>query len=225
MPKIKAKQEVLEVKQILTPSDALSYVRTISKAKFDQTLEICCVLGIDTKHSDQNVRGVVQLPSGTGKKLRVAVICTEAKAKEALDAGADLVGSSELIDIIKSGKVDFDVCIATPDVMHLLQQVAKILGPKKLMPNPKLGTVTFNVASAVKEAKFGKVEYRADKGGIVHAGIGKLSFSDDDLLKNLNAFLAAVKQARPSVVKESNYMKRCYLSSTMSSGSVKLNLS
>jgi large subunit ribosomal protein L1 len=179
-------------------------------------------LGVDPRHSDQMVRGVVSLPAGTGKNVRVAVICKDEKFDDAKAAGADLVGSNELIDEIKSGKINFDVCITTPDMMGLVGQVARILGPKGLMPNPKLGTVTVDITTAVKNAKSGQVEFRVEKAGIIHAGIGKLSFSNEDLVNNAKSFISAVVKAKPSGAK-GVYLKGVYLSSTMGP-SVKVDL-
>lgn len=201
---------------------AVEKLKSASYVKFDPTLEIVMKLGIDPRHSDQMVRGVVNLPAGTGKTVRVAVICKEEREEEAKVAGADLVGSSNIIDEIKAGKINFDVCIATPDMMAVIGSVARILGPKGLMPNPKLGTVTLDIKGAVKNAKSGQVEYRAEKAGIIHAGLGKLSFPDQDLLKNLKAFIDAVVKAKPTGVKGS-YLKAIYLSSTMGA-SVQIDL-
>lgn len=201
---------------------AVEKLKSASYVKFDPTLEIVMKLGIDPRHSDQMVRGVVNLPAGTGKTVRVAVICKEEREEEAKVAGADLVGSSNIIDEIKVGKINFDVCIATPDMMAVIGSVARILGPKGLMPNPKLGTVTLDIKGAVKNAKSGQVEYRAEKAGIIHAGLGKLSFPDQDLLKNLKAFIDAVVKAKPTGVKGS-YLKAIYLSSTMGA-SVQIDL-
>lgn len=201
---------------------AVEKLKSASYVKFDPTLEIVMKLGIDPRHSDQMVRGVVNLPAGTGKTVRVAVICKEEREEEAKAAGADLVGSSNIIDEIKAGKINFDVCIAAPDMMAAIGSVARILGPKGLMPNPKLGTVTLDIKGAVKNAKSGQVEYRAEKAGIIHAGLGKLSFPDQDLLKNLKAFIDAVIKAKPTGVKGS-YLKAIYLSSTMGA-SVQIDL-
>ncbi|ASX28146.1 50S ribosomal protein L1 [Rickettsia sp. MEAM1 (Bemisia tabaci)] len=201
---------------------AVERLKSASYVKFDPTLEIVMKLGIDPRHSDQMVRGVVNLPAGTGKTVRVAVICKEEREEEAKAAGADLVGSSNIIDEIKAGKINFDVCIATPDMMAAIGSVARILGPKGLMPNPKLRTVTLDIKGAVKNAKSGQVEYRAEKAGIIHAGLGKLSFLDQDLLKNLKAFIDAVVKAKPTGVKGS-YLKAIYLSSTMGA-SVQIDL-
>ncbi len=201
---------------------AVEKLKSASYVKFDPTLEIVMKLGVDPRHSDQMVRGVVNLPAGTGKTVRVAVICKEEREEEAKAAGADLVGSSNIIDEIKLGKIDFDVCIATPDMMAAISSVARILGPKGLMPNPKIGTVTLDIKNAIKNAKSGQVEYRTEKAGIIHAGLGQLSFSDQDLLKNLKAFIDAVIKAKPTGVK-GNYLKAIYLSSTMGA-SVQIDL-
>lgn len=192
----------------------LQSVASDAKYKLDQTLELAANLGVDPKHSDQQVRGVVSMPAGTGKSVRVAVICKEDKEDAAKGAGADIVGSNDIIDEIKSGEINFDVCIATPDMMGLIGQVARVLGPKGLMPNPKLGTVTTDVVSAVKNAKSGQVEFRVEKAGIIHAGVGKLSFTKDDLVKNVKALISAVVKAKPSGAK-GTYLKSLYMSSTM----------
>jgi large subunit ribosomal protein L1 len=197
--------------------EAIALVKSNASAKFDETIEIALNLGVDPRHADQMVRGVVSLPKGTGKTVRVAVFAKDAKAQEARDAGADVVGADDLIDAITSGKIDFDRAIASPDMMGLVGRVAKILGPKGLMPNPKLGTVTPNVAQAVKDAKGGQVEYRVEKAGIIHSGIGKASFSAEDLRANLNALVDAVVKARPAGAK-GKYLKKAALSSSMGPG-------
>jgi len=194
-----------------------------SLRKFDETIEISLNLGIDPKYADQQVRGVISLPNGTGAKVRVAVIARDAKAEEAKKAGADVVGAEDLIEQIKSGKIDFDRVIATPDMMGLVGQVAKVLGPKGMMPNPKLGTVTPDVKKAVEEAKAGSIEYRAEKTGIVQAGIGKASFDDKKLVENIVFFLDTIQRARPSGAK-GTFMKKATLSSTMGPG-LKIDLS
>jgi len=211
---IRAAREKIDPVKLYTALDAISLLKSVVFTKFDQTLDVVFNLGVDPKHSDQMVRGMVSLPSGTGKSVRVAVFCKEDKEEAAKAAGADLVGSTELIDSIKAGKIDFDICIATPDMMAVIGQVAKILGPKGLMPNPKLGTVTPDVATAVKNAKGGQVEFRVEKAGIVHAGIGKMSFTNDALLLNLKAIVDAIQKSRPSGAK-GTYMKQIHLSSTM----------
>lgn len=182
-----AKKSIDKTKQYAL-QEAISLAKSSCFVKFDETLDIAINLGVDPRHSDQMVRGMVSLPAGTGKDVRVAVICKEDKVAEAKAAGADIAGSVEIIDNIKAGKIDFDICIATPDMMGVVGQVARVLGPKGLMPNPKLGTVTQDVATAVKNAKSGQVEYRVEKGGIIHAGIGKISFAAEDLLKNAKVF-------------------------------------
>lgn len=194
--------------------EAISFIKANSFTKFDSTLELVCNLGVDTKQSDQQVRGVVSMPHGTGKTVRVAVFAKEAKLEEAKKAGADLYGNDDLVQMIQSGKVDFDCCIATPDMMGVIGKVAKILGPKGLMPNPKLGTVTTDVAGAVAKAKAGQVEFRADKTGIVHAGVGKLSFGEKNLLENTQELISAVLKSKPTASK-GTYLKSVYISSTM----------
>lgn len=220
--KIRAARENIDPAKLYAATDAISLLKSIAFTKFDQTLDVVLNLGVDPRHSDQMVRGMVSLPAGTGKTVRVAVFCKDDKFEVAKAAGADLVGSNELIDSIKSGKIDFDICIATPDMMALIGQVAKILGPKGLMPNPKLGTVTTDITTAVKNAKSGQVEFRVEKAGIIHAGIGKLSFDDQDLLTNLKAIVDAVQKSKPSGAK-GTYMKQIFLSSTMGP-SLKLDL-
>ncbi len=197
--------------------EALALIRSKEAAKFDETLEIAMNLGVDPRHSDQMVRGMTGLPNGTGKEIRVAVFAKGDKEKEAKDAGADIVGEDELIDQVVAGNINFDRVIATPDMMPKIGKIAKILGPKGLMPNPKLGTVTQDVAKAVKDAKAGQVEYRVEKNGIVHAGVGKLSFDDKKLKENIIAFVSAVQQAKPSGAK-GTYIERISLSSTMGPG-------
>jgi large subunit ribosomal protein L1 len=192
--------------------------------KFDETVELALNLGIDPKHADQQVRGMISLPHGTGAKIRVAVFAKDPKKQEeARKAGADQVGAEDLIEKIKAGTIDFDRCIATPDMMALIGQVAKILGPKGMMPNPKLGTVTPDVAKAVTEAKAGSIEFRAEKAGIIQAGVGKASFSEKQLAENIIAFVDAINRAKPAGAK-GTYMKKVTLSSTMGPG-VKLDLS
>lgn len=197
--------------------DAVKMVKENANAKFDETVDLAINLGIDPKYADQMVRGVCSLPNGTGKKVRVAVLAQGEKADEAKAAGADIVGAENLIDSILAGKIEFDRCIATPDMMGLAGRVARVLGPKGLMPNPKLGTVTMDVAGAVKKAKAGEVQYRAEKTGIVHAGIGKVSFSEEAIYENAKALIDAVIKAKPSGAK-GTYMKRIAISSTMGAG-------
>jgi large subunit ribosomal protein L1 len=203
-------------------SDAVEIIKKNASAKFDETIEIALNLGVDPKHADQMVRGVVSLPHGTGKTLRVAVFAKGDKVKEAEDAGADIVGSDELAAKIKKGEIDFDRCIATPDMMAVVGQLGKVLGPKGLMPNPKLGTVTMDVAKAVKDAKGGQIEFRVEKAGIIHAGVGKASFSADAIRENVSTFVAAIHKAKPTGVK-GTYMQRVSISSSMGPG-VKLNI-
>ena len=197
--------------------EAIGIVKTNATAKFDETIEVVINLNVDPRYADQMVRGVISLPKGTGKSVRVAVFAKDAKAAEAREAGADVVGDADLIDAISKGEINFDRCIATPDMMGQLGKIAKILGPKGLMPNPKLGTVTPNVAQAVKDAKAGQVEFRVEKAGIIHAGIGKASFSADDLKANFTALYDAIVKAKPSGAK-GKYVERVGLSSTMGPG-------
>ncbi len=204
-------------------ADAVKIIKAGAAAKFDETIEIALNLGIDPRHADQMVRGVVDLPHGTGKTVRVAVFAKGAKADEARAAGADLVGDDELAAEVQSGKMDFDRCIATPDMMGLVGRLGKVLGPRGLMPNPKLGTVTINVGEAVKAAKGGQVQFRAEKAGIVHAGIGKASFSEDAIAANIKAFVDAINKAKPAGSK-GTYLEKVSVSSTMGPG-VKLDLS
>lgn len=204
-------------------NEAVAFLKDNSKCKFDETLEISINLNVDPKKSDQNVRGMVALPGGTGKVTRVAVFARGALGEAANEAGADIVGAEDLMTKVQDGNIDFDVCIASPDMMGIVGRVAKILGPKGLMPNPKLGTVTQNVGAAVKAAKAGQVEYRLDANGIIHAGVGKISFSCDALIENVKAFVGAVLKAKPSGVKGA-YVKGVTLSSTMGVG-LKLDLS
>ena len=197
--------------------EALKMVKDRASAKFDETVEISMNLGVDPRHADQMVRGVVNLPNGTGKTVRVAVFARGAKADEATAAGADIVGAEDLMEQIQGGTINFDRCIATPDMMPLVGRLGKILGPRNLMPNPKVGTVTMDVAGAVKGAKGGAVEYRVEKAGIIHAGVGKVSFSDEALLQNIKAFTDAVQKSKPAGAK-GTYVKRVAVSSTMGPG-------
>ena len=196
---------------------AVKLVKENAKAKFDETVEIAINLGVDPRHADQQVRGVVSLPSGTGRDVRVAVIAKDAKAAEATAAGADIVGAEELVERIQGGFMDFDRVIATPDMMALVGRLGKVLGPRGLMPNPRVGTVTPNVGQAVKDAKGGAIEFRTEKTGIIHAGIGKASFSDEALLVNVRALVDALNKAKPSGAK-GTYIKKVSLSSTMGPG-------
>ncbi|TCZ51785.1 50S ribosomal protein L1 [Roseicella aquatilis] len=202
---------------IVPLQQAIGLVKANAKAKFDETIEISMNLGIDPRHADQMVRGVVGLPNGTGKTVRVGVFARGAKADEALAAGADVVGADELAAAVQEGKIEFDRCIATPDMMGLVGRLGKILGPRGLMPNPRLGTVTMDVKGAVTAAKAGQVEFRAEKAGIVHAGIGKASFDEAKLLENARAFIEAIQRARPTGAK-GTYVKKVALSSSMGPG-------
>ena len=209
----------------MIPQNVAEAIRLIignKKTKFDETIEISMNLGVEPRHADQMVRGVVALPNGTGKSVRVAVFTKEDKADEAKAAGADLVGAEDLAEEIQNGKIDFDRCIATPDMMAVVGKLGKVLGPKGLMPNPKLGTVTPNIADAIKAAKGGEIEFRVEKAGIVQAGIGKSSFAQEALVENVNAFVNAILKAKPNGVK-GTYVERVTLSSTMGP-SVKLDV-
>ena len=197
--------------------DAIRLVKENAKAKFDESIEISVNLGVDPRHADQQVRGVVNLPSGTGRDVRVCVIAKDAKADEATAAGADIVGAEELVERIQGGFMEFDRVIATPDMMALVGRLGKVLGPRGLMPNPRVGTVTPNVAQAVKDAKGGAIEFRTEKTGIIHAGIGKASFSDEAILANVKALVDALNKAKPSGAK-GTYVKKISLSSTMGPG-------
>lgn len=203
--------------KVYTLSEAVEVIKANACAKFDETIEISMNLGVDAKKSDQNIRGVVQLPHGTGKSYRVAVFARGSKVAEAEQAGADIVGAEDLMEKIQSGIIDFDRCIATPDMMGVVGRVGKILGPRGIMPNPKLGTVTLDVASAVKAVKGGQVEYRTEKAGIVHSGIGKVSFASNHLVDNIKVFIDAVAKAKP-VGSKGTYIKRMSISSTMGPG-------
>ncbi len=203
--------------------EAIKLIKGQGNAKFDETVEISLNLGIDPRHADQNVRGVVTLPNGTGKSVRVAVFAKGDKAEEATKAGADIVGADDLSGKVQGGEIEFDRCIATPDMMPVVGRLGKILGPRGLMPNPKLGTVTNEVAAAVQAAKGGQVEFRAEKAGLVHAGVGKASFSEEALADNIRAFVRAILNAKPSGAK-GTYIKRVSVSSTMGPG-VKLEVS
>jgi large subunit ribosomal protein L1 len=198
-------------------SAAVALVKDHAKAKFDETIEISMNLGVDPRHADQMVRGVAAMPNGTGKSMRVAVFAKDAKAKEAIAAGADLVGAEDLAEAIQNGEADFDRVIATPDMMGVVGRLGKVLGPRGLMPNPKLGTVTTDVEGAVNAAKAGEVQYRAEKAGVVHAGIGKASFDEAKIVENAAAFIDAVRKARPTGAK-GQYIKKITISSTMGAG-------
>ena len=198
-------------------NDAVKLVKANARAKFDESVEIAVNLGVDPRHADQQVRGVVNLPSGTGRDVRVAVIAREAKAAEATAAGADVVGAEDLVERIQGGFMEFDRVIATPDMMALVGRLGKVLGPRGLMPNPRVGTVTMNVGQAVKDAKGGAIEFRVEKSGIVHAGIGKISFTEEALTSNVKALIEALNRSKPSGAK-GTYIKRISLSSTMGPG-------
>ena len=198
----------------LSLQSAVSIVKKNSTAKFDETIELAMNLGVDTRHADQMVRGVCKLPNGTGKNMRVAVFAKDQKAEEAKKAGADLVGAEDLMEKIQNGSIDFDRCIATPDMMPIVGRLGKVLGPRNLMPNPKVGTVTVDVKTAVESAKGGEVQFRAEKSGIVQAGVGKASFDEKKLVENVKAFIDAVNNAKPSGAK-GTYLKKVFLSSTM----------
>jgi large subunit ribosomal protein L1 len=215
--RIVAAKEGIDRKKLYALNDAVKMVRDRAKAKFDETVEVAFNLGVDPRHADQMVRGVVNLPNGTGKTVRVAVFARDAKADEATAAGADIVGAEDLVATIQSGKIEFDRVIATPDMMPLVGRLGKILGPRNLMPNPKVGTVTPDVAGAVKAAKGGAVEYRVEKAGILHAGVGKVSFTEEALLENIRAFADAVNRSKPTGAK-GTYVKRVAVSSTMGPG-------
>jgi len=212
-----AAREAFAGKENLSVEDAVALVKGNAKAKFDETVEIVMCLGVDPRHADQMVRGVIGLPNGTGKTVRVAVFARGPKAEEAQAAGADIVGAEDLMEIVQGGKIDFDRCIATPDMMPVVGRLGKVLGPRNLMPNPKVGTVTMDVADAVKAAKGGEVQFKAEKAGVVHAGVGKASFDEAKLVENIRAFVGAVSKAKPSGSK-GTYMKKIALSSSMGPG-------
>jgi large subunit ribosomal protein L1 len=218
----KAKAITVDREKLHGVDEAIAIVKANATSKFDETVEIAIALGVDPRHADQMVRGVVTLPKGTGKTIRVGVFARGDKADEARAAGADVVGAEDLLEICQSGKIEFERCIATPDMMGLVGRLGKILGPKGLMPNPKLGTVTPNVGEAVKAAKGGQIEYRVEKAGIIHAGIGKASFPQADLRANFDALVDAVVKAKPSGAK-GKYLKKAALSSSMGPG-VKLDV-
>lgn len=212
-----AARAAFEGKANLSVADAVKLVKDTASAKFDETIEIAMNLGVDPRHADQMVRGVVQLPAGTGKDVRVAVFARGPKADEAKAAGAEVVGAEDLLESIQGGKIDFDRVIATPDMMPLVGRLGKILGPRNLMPNPKVGTVTMDVAQAVAAAKGGEVQFKAEKAGVVHAGIGKVSFDADKIAENVRAFVDAVNRAKPTGAK-GTYVKKVSISSTMGPG-------
>jgi len=213
----RAAREALAGKENLSVEDAVALIKGNATAKFDETVEIAMNLGVDPRHADQMVRGVVGLPNGTGKTVRVAVFARGAKADEAKEAGADIIGAEDLMETVQGGTIEFDRCIATPDMMPIVGRLGKVLGPRNLMPNPKVGTVTMDVAQAVKDAKGGQVQFKAEKAGVVHAGVGKASFDEAKLVENVRAFISAVARAKPSGAK-GTYMKKIALTSTMGPG-------
>ena len=215
--RFKKSVEGVDVTKAYAIEEAVKLVKSRATAKFDETIELSINLGVDPKHADQMVRGVVSLPNGTGRSLRVAVFAKGAKADEAKKAGADIVGAEELAEKVGKGEIDFDRCIATPDMMGIVGRLGKVLGPRGLMPNPKVGTVTMDVVQAIKDAKGGAVEYRVEKAGIVQAGVGKASFTEDAIVQNVRAFVDNVMKAKPAGSK-GTYMKKISISSTMGPG-------
>ncbi len=215
--RIRAAREGVDATKLYPIQDAVKLIKERAKAKFDETIEISMNLGVDPRHADQMVRGVCNLPNGSGRTVRVAVFARGAKADEAKAAGADVVGAEELFEVVNGGTIDFDRCIATPDMMPLVGRLGKVLGPRGLMPNPKVGTVTMDVKGAVEAAKGGAVEFRVEKAGIVHAGIGKASFDEAKLVENIKAFADAVSKAKPTGAK-GTYIQRVAVSSTMGPG-------
>ncbi|MFN3210809.1 MAG: 50S ribosomal protein L1 [Roseovarius sp.] len=213
----RAAREAFADKHNVTVEEAVALVKGNASAKFDETVEIAVNLGVNPRHADQMVRGVVGLPNGTGKDVRVAVFARGAKADEAKEAGADIVGAEDLMETVQGGTIEFDRCIATPDMMPIVGRLGKVLGPRNLMPNPKVGTVTMDVADAVKAAKGGEVQFKVEKAGVVHAGVGKASFDEGKLVENVRAFIDAVQKAKPAGAK-GTYMKKVALSSTMGPG-------
>ena len=215
--RIRAAREGLAPVRLYPIQDAVKLIKERATAKFDETIEIAMNLGVDPRHADQMVRGVCQLPNGSGRTVRVAVFARGGKADEARAAGADVVGAEDLVETVQGGTIEFDRCIATPDMMPLVGRLGKVLGPRGLMPNPKVGTVTMDVAGAVKAAKGGAVEFRVEKAGIVHAGVGKVSFDDGKLVENIKAFADAVARAKPTGAK-GTYIQKIAISSTMGPG-------
>jgi large subunit ribosomal protein L1 len=220
--RLKAGYEGIDREKFYAIEQAVKIIKGAAKAKFDETVEIALNLGVDPRHADQMVRGVIELPHGTGKTVRVAVFAKADKAEEARKAGADVVGAEDLAERIQGGFMDFDRCIATPDMMGVVGRLGKVLGPRNLMPNPKLGTVTPNVTEAIRAAKAGQVQFRVEKSGIIHAGIGKASFDEAKLVENIKAFVDAINKAKPAGAK-GTYLKKVALSSTMGPG-VKLEI-
>ncbi|MDE2792050.1 MAG: 50S ribosomal protein L1 [Paracoccaceae bacterium] len=215
--RIRKARETLEGLGPVPVAEAVARVRKAATARFDETIEIAMNLGVDPRHADQMVRGVVSLPNGTGKTIRVAVFARGEKAEEATAAGADIVGAEDLVATVQGGDIAFDRCIATPDMMPVIGRIGRILGPRNLMPNPKVGTVTMDVAAAVQAAKGGQVQFRVERAGVIHAGIGKASFDDTKLVENVRAFVSAVNRAKPQAAKGA-YLQRIALSSTMGPG-------
>jgi large subunit ribosomal protein L1 len=215
--RIKSAYAAFDGKQNVSVEEALALIKANASAKFDETIEIAMNLGVDPRHADQMVRGTVNLPNGTGKTVRVAVFARGAKADEAKEAGADIVGAEDLMESIQGGTIDFDRCIATPDMMPLVGRLGKILGPRNLMPNPKVGTVTMDVKGAIEAAKGGQVQFKVEKAGVIHAGVGKASFDAEKLAENVRAFVEAVSRAKPTGAK-GTYLKKISLSSTMGPG-------
>lgn len=215
--RVKAAREGIEPLKLYPLDEAVKLVKSRAGAKFDETVEVALNLGVDPRHADQMVRGVCQLPNGSGRTLRVGVFAKGAKADEAKAAGADVVGAEDLVELVQKGTIDFDRCIATPDMMPVVGRLGKILGPRNLMPNPKIGTVTMDVADAVNAAKGGQVQFRVEKAGVIHAGIGKASFEASKLEENIRAFVEAVSRAKPAGAK-GTYLKKVALSSTMGPG-------
>ncbi|MEM9429535.1 MAG: 50S ribosomal protein L1 [Pseudomonadota bacterium] len=213
----KAAREAVAGKANLSIEEAVSLVKSNASAKFDETVEVAMNLGVDPRHADQMVRGTVSLPNGTGKEVRVAVFARGPKAEEAEAAGADIVGAEDLMQTIQGGKIEFDRCIATPDMMPIVGRLGKILGPRNLMPNPKVGTVTLDVKAAIEAAKGGEVQFKTEKAGVIHGGVGKASFEEGKLAENIKAFVVAVNRAKPSGAK-GTYMKKITVSSTMGPG-------
>tara|TARA_B110000483_G_C17947060_1_gene446816 strand:- start:17 stop:715 length:699 start_codon:yes stop_codon:yes gene_type:complete len=209
-------------KSLVSVEEAVTLLKANSKTKFDETIEVAMNLGVDPRHADQMVRGTVSLPNGTGKTVRVAVFARGPKAEEALAAGADIVGAEDLMEIVQGGKIDFDRCIATPDMMPVVGRLGKVLGPRNLMPNPKIGTVTMDVKEAIEAAKGGQVQFKVEKAGVIHAGVGKVSFDEAKLVENIRSFVDAVAKAKPTGSKGA-YMKKIVVSSTMGP-SVTLNV-
>ena len=213
----RAAREAFAGKEEITVKEAVELIKSVGSPKFDETLEIAMNLGVDPRHADQMVRGTVTLPNGTGKTVRVAVFARGPKAEEAQAAGADIVGAEDLMEQVQGGQINFDRCIATPDMMPIVGRLGKILGPRNLMPNPKVGTVTMDVKEAIEAAKGGQVQFKAEKAGVIHAGIGKVSFDADKLVENVLAFVDAVGKAKPTGAK-GTYMRKVFLTSTMGPG-------